>query len=115
MAVREVLSVEAGIGLPGMDVRSTNAGQREALIERARVAAREPRTEVQVRAEVDRMLLTAGRVVQNVSALNLFAGEGDVAVREGRTASGPANYLLYVDQALDTRWSPTLIRRTPAG
>ncbi|KQC39318.1 hypothetical protein UK82_06200 [Frankia sp. ACN1ag] len=99
MTVREVLSVEAGIGLPGMDVRSTSAGQREALIERARVAAREPRTEVQVRAEVDRMLRAAGWVVQDVSALNLFAAEG-VAVREGRTASGPADYLLYVGKAL---------------
>ncbi|WP_082121669.1 MULTISPECIES: DEAD/DEAH box helicase family protein [Frankia] len=100
MAVREVLSVEAGIGLPGMQPRSTNADQREALIERARVAAREPRTEVQVRAEIDRMLQAAGWVVQNVSALNLFVGGGGVAVREGRTASGPADYLLYVDQAL---------------
>ncbi len=101
MSVREVLSPQTGVRVSGVGGRErrTTADEREAFIQRARVAAREPRTEVQVRAEVDRLLWAAGWVVQDVSALNLFAADG-VAVREERTASGPADYLLYVNQAL---------------
>jgi len=76
-----------------------SAAQRDAFIDSAQRAARAPLTEAEVRAEVDRMLAAAGWQVQDASAANLFAGQG-VALREVGTASGPADYLLYVDRAL---------------
>jgi len=45
---------------------------------------------------IDRMLAEAGWLVQDVAELNPMAGRG-VAVREFRLASGPADYVLYVD------------------
>ncbi|WP_422733017.1 DEAD/DEAH box helicase family protein [Micromonospora sp. WMMD558] len=76
-----------------------SAAKRDAFIESAQRAAREPLTEAEVRAEVDAMLTAAGWVIQDAKAPNVFAGDG-IAVREVRTASGPADYLLYVDRKL---------------
>jgi type I restriction enzyme R subunit len=76
-----------------------SAAQREAFIASAQRAAPEPRTEAEVREEVDRMLVAAGWLVQDPGRENLYAGTG-VAVREVMTATGPADYLLYVDQQL---------------
>ncbi|GAB1820038.1 DEAD/DEAH box helicase family protein [Herbidospora sp. RD11066] len=75
------------------------AGDREIFIEKAIRAAREPRTEREVREEVDRMLVAAGWDVQDAGREDLFAGDG-VAVREAQTATGPADYLLYVDRKM---------------
>ena len=57
-----------------------------------------PAPEAVARAEIDRQLEMAGWVVQDVAALNRFAGRG-VAVREFRLAEGHgrADYMLYVD------------------
>jgi len=79
--------------------RRLSAAEREDFIERARLAARRPRTEREVREEADRMLRSAGWSVQNPGSVNLWAGYG-VAVREMATATGPADYLLYVDRKL---------------
>lgn len=75
------------------------AAQRDAFVSHAQKAARQPMSEAQVRAELDRMLAAAGWLVQNDNDKNLFAGRG-VAVREVTTAVGRADYLLYVDQRL---------------
>ncbi len=79
--------------------RKVSAAERESFVARAHAAAQEPRTELEVRHEVDRMLAAAGWSVQNPSRINLFDRAG-VAVREARTASGPADYLLYVDRKI---------------
>lgn len=76
-----------------------STARREELIERARLASREPLNEAQTREEIDRQLTAAGWVVQSESRLNPYAGPG-VAVREVRLASGRADYLLYVDTRL---------------
>ena len=76
-----------------------SAAQREAFIASAQRASPEPRTELEVRAEVDRMLVSAGWLIQDPGQENLYAGTG-VAVREVMTATGPADYLLYVNQQL---------------
>jgi type I restriction enzyme R subunit len=72
---------------------------RDAFIARAQQAAGEPLTEAEVRERVDEMLRLTGWEIQNANAVNLFAGDG-VAVREVATASGIADYLLYVEQKL---------------
>ena len=46
---------------------------------------------------IDAMLTRAGWVVQDYKAVNLYAGDG-VAVRELPTASGPADYVLFVNR-----------------
>ncbi|GAA2044444.1 DEAD/DEAH box helicase family protein [Polymorphospora rubra] len=71
-----------------------SVAQRETIAERATRPA--PLTEAQARRVIDRMLTDAGWVVQDVRDLNPLAGRG-VAVREFRLASGPADYVLYVD------------------
>lgn len=76
-----------------------SAAEREAFVKNAQQSAQEPRTEREVREEVDRMLTAAGWLVQDAGKENLFAGTG-VAVREARTATGPADYLLYVNRQL---------------
>lgn len=86
---------DAQVARPG----PVSAAERNAFIDSAQKAARAPLTEAEVRAEVDRMLADAGWRVQDAAAANLFAGRG-VALREVGTASGPADYLLYVDRAL---------------
>jgi len=53
--------------------------------------------EQRARVEIDRKLEAAGWVVQDFEAIDLSAGRG-VAVREFRTATGPADYLLYGDR-----------------
>lgn len=79
--------------------RRLSAAQREAFIESAQRASQEPRTEREVREEVDRLLRAAGWLVQDPGRENLYAGTG-VAVREAATATGPADYLLYVERKL---------------
>jgi type I restriction enzyme R subunit len=80
-------------------IKRPSAVERDNLIARAVHVARQPRTEREVREEVDRMLDAAGWLVQDADKINLFAGEG-VAVRETYTARGPADYVLYVDRRL---------------
>ncbi|MFD2573781.1 DEAD/DEAH box helicase family protein [Spirosoma soli] len=46
---------------------------------------------------IDRMLVEAGWVIQDVKALNFSANVG-VAVREYPTDSGPADYVLFIDR-----------------
>jgi len=53
--------------------------------------------EEHAREEIDRQLEAAGWLIQNRDAVNLTAGPG-VAVREFPTASGPVDYLLYVER-----------------
>ena len=52
--------------------------------------------ESKARQEIDALLEAAGWVIQNQDEMYLFAGLG-VAVREYQLASGPADYLLFVD------------------
>ena len=51
--------------------------------------------EARARLQIDRKLVQAGWVVQDMKQLNLAAGPG-VAVREYPTDSGPADYVLFV-------------------
>ena len=51
------------------------------------------------RAAIDRQLAACGWVVQSRTEMNVGAGQG-VAVREFQTASGPADYALFVDRRL---------------
>ncbi|MEV0714037.1 DEAD/DEAH box helicase family protein [Asanoa sp. NPDC050611] len=67
---------------------------RETIVERALRPA--PLNEVQARRVIDSMLGQAGWLVQDMGELNPMAGRG-VAVREFRLASGPADYVLYVN------------------
>lgn len=80
-------------------IKKPSAVERDNLIARAVHAARLPRTEKEVREEVDQMLATSGWLVQDADKVNLYVGQG-VALREAHTASGPADYLLYVDRKL---------------
>src|SRR5690606_22609477 len=80
-------------------IKKPTPAERDNLIARAVRVARQPRTEREVREEVDRMLVSAGWLVQDAGQENLYAGDG-VAVREAHTARGPADYLLYVDRKL---------------
>jgi len=52
--------------------------------------------EAKARVEIDKMLVEAGYVVQDVKSFNRMASLG-VAVREFQTQSGPVDYLLFVD------------------
>ena len=53
--------------------------------------------ETKARQHIDRKLEQAGWIIQDMKQLNLSAGLG-VAVREYPTASGPADYLLFVNR-----------------
>ena len=53
--------------------------------------------EQQARVEIDRKLEMADWVIQDNSETDLTAARG-VAIREFQTATGPADYLLYVDK-----------------
>ena len=53
--------------------------------------------EQQARHEIDGMLTEAGWVIQNMDQLNPAKGLG-VAVREFKTETGPADYMLFVDR-----------------
>ncbi len=55
------------------------------------------RPEDQARAEIDRRLVRAGWVLQDMKQFNPGAGRG-VAVREFPTDTGPADYVLLVDR-----------------
>ena len=52
--------------------------------------------EQKARDEIDKMLISAGWVVQFKNKVNLSADKG-VAVREYQTDVGPADYVLFVD------------------
>lgn len=80
-------------------IKEPTATEREVLIDRAAHAARPVRTEREVREDVDRLLRAAGWDVQDNDAVNHWAGQG-IAIREQTTASGPADYLLYVDKKI---------------
>ena len=56
-----------------------------------------PTPEERARETIDQKLTTAGWIVQDFMQINLGAGPG-VAVREFQTASGPADYVLFVDR-----------------
>ena len=56
-----------------------------------------PTPEALARKNIDRLLTAAGWIVQDYKALNFGAGMG-VAVREFQTASGPADYVLFVER-----------------
>jgi len=49
------------------------------------------------RQEIDKNLIKAGWVIQDKNQINLSAGLG-VAVREYPTDSGPADYILFINQ-----------------
>ncbi len=53
--------------------------------------------ESQARAMIDKKLESAGWQIQSYRDINLGAGLG-IAVREHPTATGPADYLLYIDR-----------------
>lgn len=53
--------------------------------------------EQRARVRIDGMLATAGWIVQDYKAVNLYAGTG-VAVRELVTNAGPADYVLFVNR-----------------
>lgn len=72
---------------------------RDEYVARSAVASRPLLNEAQVRRIIDRLLAAAGWVVQDRRDTNVHAARG-VAVREVPTATGRADYLLYVDQKL---------------
>lgn len=53
--------------------------------------------EARARERIDQQLSAAGWVVRDVRSANLGAARG-VAVREYRTDTGPADYILLVDR-----------------
>lgn len=53
--------------------------------------------EAKAREQIDRKLVLAGWVVQDVKQVNLSAAQG-IAVREYPTDTGPADYVLFVDR-----------------
>ena len=53
--------------------------------------------EQDARKNIDKMLIAAGWIIQDLKAINLGAGFG-VAVREYPTESGPADYILFVNR-----------------
>ena len=73
--------------------------ERDWLVCRSQLASQPPLNEAQVRERIDEMLTRAGWVVQDLNVMNLHAAQG-VAVREVPTATGRADYLLYVDRKL---------------
>lgn len=58
-----------------------------------------PRPEETARDVIDEQLNACGWVVQDIAQVNLGAGRG-VAIREFQTASGPADYGLFVDRVM---------------
>lgn len=58
-----------------------------------------PLSEAHTREYIDKKLESAGWLVQDAKSINLFAALG-VAVREGQTSTGPADYLLYLGGTL---------------
>ena len=57
--------------------------------------------EQQARDNIDKQLIACGWVVQNKRNINLSAGVG-VAVTEYSTEVGPADYVLFVNQLLQS-------------
>ena len=52
--------------------------------------------EQKARCAIDKKLMDAGWIIQDLKSLNLSAGLG-VAVREFPTSTGPVDYALFVD------------------
>ncbi|WP_192898701.1 hypothetical protein [Crenalkalicoccus roseus] len=59
-------------------------------------AQRDAAPEARARQAIDAALAAAGWIVQDRAAMNLNAGPG-IAVRETPTATGLADYLLFLD------------------
>ena len=68
--------------------------------------------EQKARDNIDALLKQAGWAVQDNKKIDLNAGLGQ-AVREYQTDVGPADYVLFVDQASRSRTSPPRARRMP--
>jgi type I restriction enzyme R subunit len=92
-SLQQQLSAQASAAEP------IDSALREEYLEHAAIASRPLLTEAQVRRIIDRMLATAGWIVQDRAATNVYAAQG-IAVREVPTATGRADYLLYVDAKL---------------
>jgi type I restriction enzyme R subunit len=60
------------------------------------VAQRDAAPKARARQAIDSALAAAGWIVQDRATVNLHAGPG-IAVRETPTATGPADYLLFLD------------------
>jgi type I restriction enzyme R subunit len=95
----QVDDLQRQLGAKAAAATPIDSALREEYVEQATIASRPLLTEAQVRRIIDRMLADAGWVVQDRAAMNLFAEQG-VAVREVPTATGRADYLLYVDTKL---------------
>ncbi|MGW3996390.1 DEAD/DEAH box helicase family protein [Amycolatopsis sp. NPDC004772] len=95
----KVDDLQRQLGAEAAAAAPIDSALREEYVERATIASRPRLTEAQVRRIIDRMLADAGWVVQARAATNVFAAQG-VAVREVPTATGRADYLLYVDTKL---------------
>ncbi len=67
---------------------------------------RDQTPEARARQVIDAALTTAGWIVQDRDAVNLHAGPG-IAVRETPTATGPADYLLFLDGRACVRSRPS--------
>ena len=86
-------------GQPGCQVGATYGVNDGARSGRGRMTSEAYLTaEARARVEIDRQLVACGWVVQDRSAMNLYASQG-VAVREFimATGHGRADYLLFVD------------------
>jgi type I restriction enzyme R subunit len=53
--------------------------------------------EEKARKDIDKLLIKAGWIIQDVDEINLGAGLG-IAVREFRTKAGPVDYALFVNR-----------------
>ena len=95
----QVTVLETGLSARAENPPTVAPRQRDALVDRARRAAKAPLTELQTREAIDEMLTAAGWLVQDVADLDLVHHRG-VAVRELVMASGRADYALFVDRTL---------------
>lgn len=95
----KVDDLQRQLGEKAATAEPIDSALREEYVERATSASRPLLTEAQVRRIIDRMLVHAGWVVQDRAATDVFAAQG-VAVREVPTATGRADYMLYVNAKL---------------
>uniref|UniRef100_UPI003FA39989 type I restriction endonuclease subunit R n=1 Tax=Methylocaldum sp. GT1BB TaxID=3438963 RepID=UPI003FA39989 len=68
--------------------------------------------EAKARQEIDRHLVQAGWIIQDLGAMNLGAAMG-VAIREYPTDTGPADYVLFIDRkpvgVIEAKPQPTIL------
>lgn len=95
----KVNELQANLVRQASQAEPINPRVRDEMVERAATASKPRLTEAEVRRIVDRMLESAGWIVQDRTALNVHAGLG-VAVREMTVGRGRADYLLYVEAKL---------------